>query len=253
VLATRWRQMRNFLATLFISQGVPMLLAGDEFGRTQQGNNNAYCQDNEISWLNWDLDSSQQELLHFTRLLIRLFHKHPVLRRRNFFQGRGIRGSKSADISWYRPDGGEISDDDWNHWWTRSLGMLLVGDAIGEVDMRGNKILDDTLLVLLNGHHETIPFVLPEHRMDCNWELVFDTREPLGRRKTRHFAPRDTYRLEERSVVLLRLPRPKEVEEEEEVASVPLPISKPSATTRRRRSRDVKAGLEAVGEPPDRL
>jgi isoamylase len=253
VLALRRRQMRNFLATLFLSQGVPMLLAGDEFGRTQRGNNNAYCQDNEISWVDWNLDESQQELLHFTRLLIRLFHKHPVLRRRNFFQGQGIHGSKAADIFWYRPDGGEISEDDWNHWWTRSLGMLLAGDGIGEVDLRGNKILDDTLLVLLNGHHEAIQFVLPEYRKEPAWELVFDTREPLGRRKTRQVVPQASYDLAPRSVVLLRVPRPKPVEEEEELASIFPPVSQPGPSGRLRRPRDVKAGLEVVGEPPDRL
>src|SRR5581483_3853222 len=128
---------RNFLATLLLSQGVPMLLAGDEIGRTQKGNNNAYCQDNEISWLDWKLDRPRRELLEFTRYLIRLAGEHPVLRRRHFFQGRRIGG-----------------------------------DAIEEVDDRGNRIVDDTLLILLNAHHEPVPFVLPAHRRKVRWQVL---------------------------------------------------------------------------------
>src|SRR6185369_1792584 len=115
VIALRERQKRNFLATLFLSQGVPMLLSGDEIGRTQKGNNNAYCQDNEISWVDWKLDKPRRELLEFSRCVIRLMNEHPVLRRRHFFQGRHIRGSEVKDLAWFRPDGKEMNDEDWNN------------------------------------------------------------------------------------------------------------------------------------------
>src|SRR5581483_796708 len=134
IVVLRARQQRNFLATLLLSQGVPMLQAGDEIGRTQQGNNNAYCQDNEISWIDWNLDRSRRELLKFTQFLIQLFHRHPVLRRRKFFQGRKIHGSEVKDLSWFRPDGKELTPEDWNVGYARCLGLRLAGDAIEEVD-----------------------------------------------------------------------------------------------------------------------
>jgi glycogen debranching enzyme GlgX len=165
VLALRDRQVRNFLATLILSQGVPMLLAGDEIGRTQRGNNNAYCQDNEISWLDWNLDRSRRELLEFTRLLIRLFHRHRVLRRRDFFQGRKIRGSEVKDLAWFRPDGKEMTDDDWNNLESRCFGLRLAGDAIEEVDAR-KPLVDDTLLILSNARHSPY-LVLPAHSANC--------------------------------------------------------------------------------------
>lgn len=205
ILALRARQQRNFLATLLLSQGVPMLQAGDEIGRTQQGNNNAYCQDNEISWVDWNLDRSRRELLEFTRLLIRLFHQHAVLRRRNFFQGRRIRGSEVKDLTWFRPDGKEMSDDDWNDPHARCLGLRLAGDAIEEVDARGNRIVDDTLLILLNAHHDPIPFFLSAHRPRMRWELVLDTREPTGKRRQRPIRGGTPYEMEGRSLALLRL------------------------------------------------
>ena len=205
ILALRARQQRNFLATLILSQGVPMLQAGDEIGRTQQGNNNAYCQDNSISWVDWQLDHQQQSLLTFTKLLIRLFHQHPVLRRRKFFQGRRIRGSEVKDLTWFRPDGQEMAEDDWNNWHTRSLALRLAGDAIEEVDTRGQRIHDDTLLILLNGHYEPLSFVLPLQRDDGHWELVLDTREAAGRRSQRVIRARKPYALEARSLAVFRL------------------------------------------------
>ncbi len=144
--ALRARQQRNFLATLLLSQGVPMLVAGDETGRTQGGNNNAWCQDNEISWVDWEWDEQGRDLLEFTRQLIRLFHQHPVLRRRKFFQGRPVRGAEIKDISWFRPDGQEMTDNDWRNEQARSLAVRLAGDAIDEVDERGRRVTDDTLL-----------------------------------------------------------------------------------------------------------
>jgi glycogen operon protein len=147
----------------------------------QQGNNNAYCQDNEISWLNWELDKPRQDMLEFTRYLICIFHDHPVLRRRHFFHGRKIRGSEVKDLTWFRPDGKEMTEEDWNNTETRCFGLRLAGDAIEELDEHGNRIADDTLLIILNAHHEPLPFVLPAHRPRLRWELMLDTREPLGK------------------------------------------------------------------------
>jgi isoamylase len=208
IVALRERRKRNFLATLFLSQGVPMLLAGDESGRTQGGNNNAYCQDNDISWLDWKLDRPRRELLEFTRFLIRFRDEHAVLRRRNFFQGRRIRGSEVKDLAWFRPDGKEMSDEDWNNSEARCFGLRLAGDAIEEVDDRGNRIVDDTLLILLNGHHESIAFTLPAHRRKVRWEVVLDTCEPqIDRKKQRLMRGGEVYDLKDRSLVVLRLPR----------------------------------------------
>ena len=206
VLAMRARQQRNFLATLLLSQGVPMLVAGDEIARTQRGNNNAWCQDNEISWIDWNLDQSKRDLLEFTRRLIRIFHTHPVLRRRKFFQGRQIRGGEIKDISWFRPDGQEMTEGDWKNEQTRSLGVQLSGDAIEETDERGRRITDDTLLLLLNAYHRSVSFALPAHREGDHWEQMLDTRESFGRRKTRRTVRGGaTYRLEARSLALFRL------------------------------------------------
>jgi glycogen operon protein len=205
IVALRARQKRNLLATLLLSQGVPMLLAGDEIGRTQQGNNNAYCQDNDISWLNWELDQSHVDLLEFTRFMICLYHRHPVLRRRHFFQGRRIRSSEVEDLTWFRPDGQEMTDEEWNNPETRCCGLRLAGDAIEEVDARGHRIVDDTLLILVNAHYETLSFVLPLHPSEMHWELVLDTREALGKRRYRALRGARPYKLEARSLALLRL------------------------------------------------
>jgi len=208
VLALRERQKRNFLATLFLSQGVQMLLAGDELGRTQRGNNNAYCQDNELSWIDWHLDRPRRELLDFTRFLIRLVRAHPVLRRRNFFQGRHIRGSEVKDLAWFRPDGREMSDDDWGNPETRCFALRLAGDAIEERDSRGNRIVDDTLLILLNAHHEAVPFTLPAHRRKLRWQVVFDTYAPSpDGKKPRRVRGGELYEISSRSLVLMRLPK----------------------------------------------
>jgi glycogen operon protein len=206
VNAMRARQQRNFLATLLLSQGVPMLVAGDETGRTQGGNNNAWCQDNELSWVDWNLDEQQRDLLEFTRQLIRIFHQHPVLRRRKFFHGRQIRGAEIKDISWFRPDGREMNEDDWRNEQARSLAVRLSGDAIDELDERGRRVTDDTLLLLLNAHHRAVSFVLPAHRQGVNWEQMLDTRESFGRRRTRRTVRGGAaYRVEARSLALFRL------------------------------------------------
>jgi isoamylase len=175
VRALRARQQRNLLATLLLAQGVPMLLAGDELGRTQQGNNNAYCQDNELSWCNWDLDADAAALLAFTRRLIELRRSHPAFRRRRFFQGRPIHGSFLADVGWFAPDGREMTEEEWVSGHVRCLGMFLNGDAIGEPGPRGERVVDDSFLVLLNGAPEPIGFVLPEARWAGRYTLEVDT------------------------------------------------------------------------------
>ncbi|MCI0453757.1 MAG: glycogen debranching protein GlgX [Candidatus Dadabacteria bacterium] len=205
ILTQRARQQRNFLATLILSQGVPMLLMGDEIGRTQQGNNNSYCQDNEISWMDWNLDQPRKALLEFTCFLIQLFHEHPVFRRRKFFQGREIRGSEVKDITWFRPDGNEMTDEDWNNPETRCFGSRLAGDALDELDKRGNRIVDDTMLILLNAHYESVPFVLPAQEFNTQWEPVLDTREATGKREYRLVGGGEIYELEARSLALFRL------------------------------------------------
>jgi glycogen operon protein len=207
ILDLRERQKRNFLATLFLSQGVPMLLAGDEIGRTQRGNNNAYCQDNENSWIDWKLDRPRRELLEFTKLLIGLVHQHPGLRRGHFFQGRKIRGSEVKDLAWFRPDGKEMTEEDWINSEVRCFGLRLAGDAIEEVDARGNRLADDTLLILLNAYHQTIPFVLPAHRRKLHWWVILDTSEPITRREQTQLRGAAPYALQGRSLVVLRLPR----------------------------------------------
>ena len=201
----RDRQKRNLLATLLLSQGVPMLCGGDEMGRTQQGNNNAYCQDNQLSWLHWAPDRAQRTLLEFVRQLIALRRRHPAFRRRRFFFGRRIRGSEVKDLSWFRPDGKEMTEEGWQDPLTRCLGLRLAGDAISDVDAHGNQITDDTFLVLLNAHHESIPFLLPAHRPRVRWEVVLDTRTPDGPRGHRLLRGGEAYDLADRSLVLLRL------------------------------------------------
>ncbi|MDQ3812196.1 MAG: glycogen debranching protein GlgX, partial [Chloroflexota bacterium] len=173
----RARRTRTFLASLFLSQGVPMLLGGDELGRSQQGNNNAYCQDNEISWYKWDLNQQQHTLLEFTRGLIAFRRAHPVLRRRRFFEGLFVPGSDIKDLTWFKRDGTEILDEEWSNPEARSFGMRLAGEAIDEREARGGRISDDTLLVLLNAHHEAQVFTLPEAGGEdgCDWELLMDT------------------------------------------------------------------------------
>jgi isoamylase len=209
IVPLRERQMRNFLATLFLSQGIPMLCGGDEIARTQHGNNNAYCQDNEISWHNWSLTRAAMRQLEFTRRLIRLRLAEPVFQRRRFFQGRRIQGSAVKDLSWFRPDGKEMTEDEWNNDFTRCLGLRLAGDAIEEVNEAGHPIVADTYLLLLNAYHEAIPFILPAHHARVRWTLVLDTREwEVGARKPSAFRAGDQYPLAGQSLALLRLRRP---------------------------------------------
>ncbi|OFW07995.1 MAG: glycogen debranching enzyme GlgX [Acidobacteria bacterium RIFCSPLOWO2_02_FULL_67_36] len=199
----RERQRRNVLATLMLSVGVPMISGGDELGRTQRGNNNAYSQDGEISWTHWDLTPVEREFLEFTRRLIRLRKDHPVLRRRRFFQGRGIRGADVLDIAWLDPSGREMTDDTWNSPDVRTLGVRLNGDAIDEVGERGERILDDTLLLMLNAGDKAAPFVLPATSPHERWETLLDTADPW--RPARCLGAGDRYELQPRSMAVLRL------------------------------------------------
>ena len=183
-----------------------MLLAGDETGQTQNGNNNAYCQDNELSWINWELSAENKALLEFAHRLIALRKEQPVLKRRNFFQGRKIRGADVKDITWFEPAGKEMNDEAWNAGFVRCLGVLWAGDVIDEVDEKGEKIVGDTLLILLNAHFEPIPFQLPPAGPQPQWELLLDTADVSA--EDRFMDSGQKYNLRERSLAVLRLLRP---------------------------------------------
>jgi glycogen operon protein len=190
VNALRGRQQRNFLTTLLLSQGIPMLLAGDEFGRTQGGNNNAYCQDNEISWLDWA--SRDTALAEFTARLVRLRAGHPVFRRRRFFRGQDIRGWRHqlGDIAWFTPAGEEMTDDDWDAGFAKGVTVFLNGDAISEPDPRGERVRDDSFLLLFNASEHDMDFVIPPPPYGERWVTEFDTaaaarRGQLGREPAR--------------------------------------------------------------------
>jgi isoamylase len=205
IIAEREKQKRNFLATLMFSQGVPMICGGDEYGRTQQGNNNAYCQDNEISWFDWEWDDRDRDLFEFAQMLIKTRHEYPVLHRRKFFQGRRIRGTDVTDIRWIRPDGGDMAEEEWNNGLVRVLGMLLNGKVMDEYDEHGERVKDDVLLVLLNGYWEDMPFIIPGEVVEPQWEVLVDTADPK-RSDQRSVRCCDTLTLKARSLVLLRQP-----------------------------------------------
>ena len=206
IRAAREQQKRNILATLLLSQGVPMLLGGDEIGRTQRGNNNGYAQDNEISWYDWNLTDDDRSLLDFTRTLIRIFRQHPVLRRRRFFQGRRIRGSSVKDLTWFGPDGHEMSDEQWQASGVHTIALRMAGDAIDEPGPRGERIVDDSLLLILNADEVPHEFRLPNKARN-GWELVMDTTSPVPATPAQRYPGGSTYPLAARSTVLLRLPR----------------------------------------------
>ena len=200
IQATRGRQRRNMLATMLLSQGVPMLLAGDELGHTQRGNNNTYCQDNELSWLDWSLDPEKQGFLEFVRTVTRIWREQPVFQRRNFFLGRSIRGEGVTDVTWFSPTGQDMDDGDWGGH-VRCLGLRLAGDLIGEHDERGETIVGDTILVLMNAHHEALPFTLPVLKQGHRWERLLDTADDLP---CTQFDEGEAYSLRDRSLVLMR-------------------------------------------------
>ncbi|MDQ1585492.1 MAG: isoamylase [Actinomycetota bacterium] len=205
VLALRERQKRNFLTTLFLSQGVPMLLHGDELARSQGGNNNAYCQDNEISWVDWKDARENFALMDFTELVSRLRKEHPVFRRRRFFQGDPARGSESelGDIAWFTPSGEHMAEEDWRNGYAKSLAVFLNGEAIAEPTDRGEPIVDDSFLLLFNAHHEDMAFTVPKEIYGERWEVVIDTAAPLvdDRPSARAGEP---VSVEARSILVLR-------------------------------------------------
>ncbi|PIE83430.1 MAG: glycogen debranching enzyme GlgX [Candidatus Contendobacter odensis] len=190
VLRLRQRQQRNFLVTLFLSQGVPMLLAGDEMGRTQGGNNNAYCHDSETSWVNWDLPVDNADLLAFTRELMAFRLQHPVLRRRKWFQGRSIHGSGVHDIVWFNPDGVEMTEEQWLDGFARAVGIFLNGKEIATPDQQGERTIDDNFILLFNAHGDMLDFSLPENLCDQPWRTIIDTAQPYFLRRGRCYGAR---------------------------------------------------------------
>ena len=201
----RHRQQRNLIATLLLSQGVPVLCAGDEMGKTQGGNNNGYCQDNEISWLDWSLDERREALLGFTIRMIRLRQSQPVLRRRRFFRGATFRDSSLKDLAWFRPDGHEMTEEDWRQPYVRSLAFLLGGDTIATPDEHGERIVGDTLLVLMSAHEAPVPYTLPDIDWGREWEILVDTAGASDAKRDRLCA-RGQVEVAPRSLVVLSRP-----------------------------------------------
>ncbi|MCD7445544.1 glycogen debranching protein GlgX [Streptomyces lincolnensis] len=203
----RARQQRNLLATLLLSQGIPMLCHGDELGRTQRGNNNAYCQDNEISWIDWRLTEEQRDLAAFTRHVIALRAAHPVLRRRRFFRGETMTHADQPlpDLVWLRPDAREMAEEDWRRPEAYAVGVFLNGDAIAEPDPCGRPLVDDSFLLLFNSHWEPVEFRLPDIAYGERWTTLIDTAEPQGADEAEHKAG-TRMTVEARSLVLLSRP-----------------------------------------------
>ncbi len=203
----RLRQQRNFLTTLLFSQGVPMMLHGDELGRTQSGNNNGYCQDNDISWIQWILDEDDQKLLAFTQSLVKLRREHPVFRRRRFFAGSADHGGESelGDIAWFTPEAQHMDEEAWSNGLAKSLMIFLNGSAIPEPDPRGQQILDDSFLVMFNAHDEPLAFTLPEEEYGAHWLPVIDTA--LHEIDASPLDPTWQIQVQPRSIVVLRCPR----------------------------------------------
>src|SRR5262245_7268239 len=207
VKTLRARQTRNFLTTLLLSQGVPMILGGDEIGRSQRGNNNAYCQDNEVSWYDWA--KADYKLLRFTSRLIQLRHHHPVFCRRRWFQGRLIHGTTVSDIGWFTPAGQEMSEEDWGVGFAKSLGVFLNGRAIPTTDERGDPVVDESFYVMFNAHHQALDFTLPEAKWGDEWGVVLDSNEddPHYMREDdigRSFRPGEVCKVQAWSLLLLR-------------------------------------------------
>jgi glycogen operon protein len=193
---------RNFLATLFLSQGIPMLLAGDEFGRTQRGNNNAYCQDNEISWVDWE--NADQDLLEFARYVIDLRREHPAFRRRKWFLGRPIHGQSTRDIDWFTPEGTEMSEEKWGEGFAKSLAVYLNGREIQSVDERGNQQTDNSFYLIFNAHFEPLNFKLPPADWGDRWEKILDTAADDFRPQEQALGPEAELEVQARSIVVFR-------------------------------------------------
>ncbi len=219
ILALRAKQKRNMLATLLLSQGVPMIYAGDAIGHTQMGNNNAYCQDNEISWIRWDLQPQNRDLLSFAQRMINLRKRHPIFRRRHFFQGRPIKGANVKDVLWLNPTGGEMTEEQWRDASTSCLGMFLAGQGLDETDERGRKLGDENFLVLLNSYHEDVAFALPAFHPATRWVAWMDTSRENGLRNADTHDAGTSYPLQARSMVILLERRNGKKEEANETSS----------------------------------
>jgi isoamylase len=204
ILAAREQTKRNLHFTLFLSQGVPMLCGGDELSRTQQGNNNAYCQDNELSWTDWLLDDCKRAFLEFTKGLIALRKKHPSFRRPGYFQGRKIRGSDVEDIAWFDTDGNPMTDEDWDLKWVRAIAIRLGGSALEEIDEQGNRVWDDDFLILLNGAPDAVEFTIPDSPGPDTWEITVDTTKSDVPAKDGSVTTGEIMTLAGRSAMLLR-------------------------------------------------
>jgi isoamylase len=212
VRALRERQQRNFLTTLLLSQGIPMLLHGDELGRSQGGNNNVYSQDNETSWMDWDLEAWQRDLLAFTRRVVALRRDHPVFRRRRFFAGGPGEAGRPADIAWFTPEGKDMRDTDWRQEYARSMLVFLNGEVIPEPDQRGERVVGDSFLVAFNGHHEPLTFTIPDEVYGEGWLVALDTHDDQAGSVSFFddvppLLPGVEFSVADRSVVVLRRPR----------------------------------------------
>jgi glycogen operon protein len=203
IIRARERQKRNFMTTLLLSQGVPMICHGDEMGRTQHGNNNAYAQDNELAWVHWNLGERDQEMLEFTRRVARLRRDHPTFRRSKFFRGREIRGSEVRDVMWLSPDGTEMADAEWSSGYVRCFGMALGGEAMEEWNERGEQITDQNFLLLFNADGGDIEFTLPDFGVSRGWCVMLDTARPEVQEKSVCYPDGATFNLAGRSMVVL--------------------------------------------------
>jgi len=202
VLALRRRQQRNFFATLLLSQGVPMIVAGDELGRTQQGNNNCYCQDNELSWVDWE--KTDNDLMQFTRQLIALRKAHPAFCRRRWFQGQPIKGIGLEDIAWFLPDGSEMSDEHWSHDFAKSMAVFFNGKGLHASGPKGEQIVDDSFYIIFNAHYEQLEFKLPPEKYGQTWKKVLDTKDLQVKEVDDQLKSGSLLKIDARSVVVLQ-------------------------------------------------
>ncbi|MGO9181834.1 MAG: glycogen debranching enzyme, partial [Mycobacterium sp.] len=204
ILALRGRQMRNFWATLMVSQGTPMITHGDEIGRTQNGNNNVYCQDSEISWVDWLLVDKNSDLLAFARRATILRKNHPVFRRRRFFEGGPIRtGDEARDIAWLTAEGQEMTPEDWGKSFHKCVAVFLNGEAITAPNARGERVVDDSFLLCFNAHDQPVEFVMPHADYAYEWTVELDTNDPVGH-ADRVVNAEDTVSMPSRSLLVLR-------------------------------------------------
>ena len=202
IRAIRDRQKRNFLATLILSQGIPMILAGDELGRTQGGNNNAYCQDNPISWIDWV--NADTELIEFTRRLIKVRREHPIFRRRGWFTGSLPKGKGVKDLEWFRPDGVEMTQADWGVGYAKTLGAFLNGGAITERDHAGAQIISDSFFWIFNSYNEAMEFRLPSRNFGRGWTIVVDTTNATAQEGSRSYSFEEEVHVSGRALIVLR-------------------------------------------------